>query len=96
MKEVYKLRGHVTKKGKKWYIVVDIGVDSITGKRKQKWFSGYSKKKDAEADLSKKLVEIQEGSYVEPSKMNVREFFIQYLAARKINLRETTYYTKTC
>ncbi|MEH6891484.1 Arm DNA-binding domain-containing protein [Bacillus sp. JJ864] len=47
------MRGHVTKKGKKWYIVVDTGVDPITGKRKQKWFSGYSKRKEAEADLQK-------------------------------------------
>ncbi|MEH7457383.1 site-specific integrase [Bacillus sp. JJ1127] len=86
------MRGHVTKKGKKWYIVVDTGVDPITGKRKQKWFSGYNKKKEAEADLQKKLVEIQEGSYIEPTKMTVREFFNQYLEARKINLRETTYY----
>ncbi|WP_301291923.1 site-specific integrase [Bacillus sp. 1663tsa1] len=86
------MRGHVTKKGKKWYIVVDNGVNPITGRRKQKWISGYDRKKDAQADLSKILVEMQEGSYIEPTKMTVREFFIQYLAARKINLRETTYY----
>lgn len=86
------MRGHVTKKGKKWYIVVDNGVNPVTGRRKQKWISGYDRKKDAQADLSKILVEMQEGSYIEPTKMTVREFFIQYLAARKINLRETTYY----
>lgn len=42
--------------------------------------------------MAKRIVEIEEGSYIEPTKMRVREFFLQYLEARKINLRETTYY----
>ncbi|EEM17125.1 MULTISPECIES: tyrosine-type recombinase/integrase [Bacillus] len=42
--------------------------------------------------MTKRIVEIEEGSYIEPTKMRAREFFIQYLEARKIKLRETTYY----
>lgn len=41
------MRGHITKKGAKYYIVINLGKDH-SGKRKQKWFSGFNRKKDAE------------------------------------------------
>ncbi|MCG0276772.1 MAG: Arm DNA-binding domain-containing protein [Thermosediminibacteraceae bacterium] len=40
-----KMRGSIVKKGSKWYIVVDIKDGS--GKRKQKWISGFRTKKEA-------------------------------------------------
>ncbi|MGE7873794.1 Arm DNA-binding domain-containing protein [Bacillus paramycoides] len=86
------MKGHIRKRGSKWAIIIDIGPNPETGKRRQKWFSGYKTKKEAQADMAKRIVEIEEGSYIEPTKMRVREFFLQYLEARKINLRETTYY----
>ncbi|WP_141497342.1 Arm DNA-binding domain-containing protein [Bacillus pseudomycoides] len=57
-------------------MIVDIGPDPETGKRRQKWFSGYKTKKEAQTDMAKRIVEIEEGSYIEPTKMRVREFFI--------------------
>lgn len=33
------MKGHIRKRGTKWCIIVDIGADSETGKRRQKWFS---------------------------------------------------------
>ncbi|WP_255255268.1 Arm DNA-binding domain-containing protein [Bacillus pseudomycoides] len=53
-----------------------MGPDPETGKRRQKWFSGYKTKKEAQTDMAKRIVEIEEGSYIEPTKMRVREFFI--------------------
>lgn len=89
---MYTVKGHIIKRGSKYSFVLDIGPDPETGGRRQRWFSGYKTKKEAQTDMAKKIVEIEEGSYIEPSKMRVREFFLQYLEARKINLRETTYY----
>ena len=37
------MSGHVVKRGKKYSIVVEMGNDE-TGKRKQKWYSGWTKK----------------------------------------------------
>jgi hypothetical protein len=39
------MKGHVTRKGNKWYFVIDVGVNPQTGKRKQQWFSGFPLKK---------------------------------------------------
>ncbi|MEH0979279.1 site-specific integrase [Bacillus mobilis] len=86
------MKGHIIKRGSKYSFVIDISPHPETGARRQRWFSGYKTKKEAQADMAKKIVEIEEGSYIEPTKMRVREFFLQYLEARKINLRETTYY----
>ncbi|WAM36524.1 site-specific integrase [Caldicellulosiruptor acetigenus] len=43
------MRGHIAKKGKKYYIVVDIGI--VDGKRKQKWLGGFDTKAEAEEAL---------------------------------------------
>lgn len=48
------MKGHVAKKGDRWYFVIDIGINPQTGKRKQKWFSGFSTKKEAEKEMVKK------------------------------------------
>lgn len=39
------MKGHIRKRGNKYCIVIDIGPDPETGKRRQKWFSGYKTKK---------------------------------------------------
>ncbi|WP_372343030.1 MULTISPECIES: Arm DNA-binding domain-containing protein [Bacillus cereus group] len=33
------MKGHIRKRGTKWCIIVDIGADPETGKRRQKWLS---------------------------------------------------------
>ncbi|WP_188858932.1 Arm DNA-binding domain-containing protein, partial [Oceanobacillus indicireducens] len=58
------MRGHIAKKGNRYYIVVDIGDEE----RRQKWLSGYSTKKEAEKDLPRVLNELNDGTYIEPSK----------------------------
>lgn len=39
------MKGHVRKRGSKWCFVLDLGKDETTGKRQQKWFSGFATKK---------------------------------------------------
>ncbi|PGQ95058.1 integrase [Bacillus cereus] len=55
-----------TKTGKYFYII-DIGIDSLTGKRKQKKRE-FTTKKEAENALTMLLSEVHNGIYVEPSK----------------------------
>ncbi|WP_206772539.1 MULTISPECIES: Arm DNA-binding domain-containing protein [Bacillus cereus group] len=33
------MKGRIRKRGPKWYIIVNIGADPETGKRRQKWLS---------------------------------------------------------
>ncbi|MCF3942160.1 tyrosine-type recombinase/integrase [Oceanobacillus alkalisoli] len=83
------MRGHVAKKGDRYYVVVDLGRDH-RNKRKQKWFSGYSRKKDAEKDLPRILNELEKG-YKEPENMTLEEYFNQWLSRKKRNVQPGTY-----
>lgn len=56
------------KKIEKYFFIVDIGIDPLTGKRKQKK-RGFTTKKEAENTLTKLLSEVHTDTYVEPSKL---------------------------
>jgi integrase len=85
------VRGHIRKRGSKWCVVVDVGRDE-NGKRRQKWHSGFDRKTDAEAALTKFLGQVNDGTYVEPNKQTVGEFLLQeWLPARKASLRPSTH-----
>ncbi|PGL12236.1 hypothetical protein CN912_10590 [Bacillus cereus] len=65
------------KKGKKtgkYFYIVDIVIDPLTGKRKQKKKRGFTTKKEAENALIKLLLEFHTGTYVEPSKLSYCEY----------------------
>jgi integrase len=83
------LKGHVRKRGKKWCIVVDTGVDP-KGKRKQRWFSGYATKKEAEADLANVLHQINTGEYREPAKITLLDHLKTWLKSKEPGLARQT------
>jgi integrase len=64
--------------GAKWYYRYDI-TDPATGKRKQKEVGGFRTKAEAEEAAKKILAEIQQGTYVEPTKMTVEEFLLDFV-----------------
>jgi integrase len=85
------MRGHVRKRGSKWVVVVDVGRDE-TGKRKQKWHSGFERKRDAEAALNEIVGRVRKGDYVEPSKVTVGEYLKgRWLPAIKTRVRPSTH-----
>lgn len=79
------MRGHVQRKDKNWYVVLEM--DREDGERKQKWISvrkelGLAKRAtrpQADTLLIKKLGELQEGSYFEPAEMTVGEFLNKWM-----------------
>jgi Arm DNA-binding domain len=85
------MRGHIAKKGTRYYVVVDIGRDVETGKRKQKWHSGHRTKKEAESALSDILTNLDRGTYVEPSRLTVGGFLERdWLPSLRGQLRPAT------
>lgn len=85
------MRGHVRKRGKTWSVVVDVGRDPDTGRRRQKWHSGYQRRKDAETALSELLTRLDGGSYVEPSKLLVRDYLVdRWLPGMRTQVRPST------
>ncbi len=74
------MRGHVTKRGKdSWTIVLSLGNDPETGKRKQKWVSVKGNKKTAEARLVELVHQIDTGSLSNPAKLTLAEFLERWL-----------------
>lgn len=80
------MRGHIRKRGSKYSVVVDIGIDPSTGKRKQKWFSGYNSEKEAEIAMAKIITQIHEGTLLLPSDMMLKDYLTMWIEKRKKRL----------
>ncbi|SCC46887.1 tyrosine-type recombinase/integrase [Bacillus wiedmannii] len=85
------MKGHIRKRGNKYCIVIDIGPDPQTGKRRQKWFSGYRTKKEAQADVAKKVTELNEGTFVEPSKLTLKDYLLEWLKVKEMTIDKSTF-----
>jgi hypothetical protein len=85
------MRGHVAKKGRRWYPVVDVR-DLDTGERKRKWHGGHDTKREATRALTEILGRLDAGTYVAPSRLTVAEFLLEdWLPAVRPSLRPSTF-----
>ena len=74
------MRGHITKRGHDSYtIVINLGRDPATGKRKQQWVSVKGTKRDAEKRLSELLSQLDNGVYVKPKKTTLVDYLELWL-----------------
>ena len=67
--------------------------DPETGKRKQKWHSGYRTKRDAERALAEMVDAVNRGTYVAKTRQTVAEFAVEWLAAIEPTVRPATHYS---
>jgi integrase len=87
------MRGSVVKRGDGYSVVVELDKDPVTGKRRQKWHSGYRNKRAAERALTELLTARDGGTYVEPSKQTLAEFATDWLAAIEPTVRPSTHHS---
>lgn len=74
------MRGHIVKRYKDSYtIVIDLGIDPATGKRKQQWVSVKGTKKDAEQRLAELLHQIDMGTFMKRGKTTLASYLGQWL-----------------
>jgi integrase len=87
------VRGSVKKDKKtgKYFYVVDIGKDPLTGKRKQKKKRGFSSKKEAEVALSQLTIDVRHNNYIETDKITLGEFIQEWLIEMKLSVAPSTY-----
>ena len=85
------MRGHIRKRGGTWSVVVDAGRDPETGRRKQKWHSGFRTRKDAQRALADILGRLDRGTYVEPSRQTLAEYLTEWLEATRTRVRPSTW-----
>ncbi|WP_070120421.1 site-specific integrase [Bacillus marinisedimentorum] len=79
----------------KWDFIVDVGKDPKTGRRKQKRKRGFHTKREAENALASLLNELNNGTFIEPTKLTVNEFFEEWLKERLSQVSRHTYKTHT-
>ncbi|KPL57833.1 tyrosine-type recombinase/integrase [Rossellomorea vietnamensis] len=65
--------------GAKWAYVVDVGIDPITGKRKQKSKSGFLTQQEAEAAANTLIYELNQGTYLEETDKTFSDFAKEWL-----------------
>lgn len=87
------MKGHLRRRGERsWAIVLDLGPDPVTGRRRQKWHTVQGTKRDAQRRLTELLKELQDGAYVEPSSETLGAYLARWLRDyAKPSLRQTTY-----
>ncbi len=74
------MRGHIVKRYKGSYsIVLNLGTDPATGKRKQQWISVKGTKKVAEKRLAEMLHQLDTGMFMKPGKITLADYLKQWL-----------------
>jgi hypothetical protein len=88
------MRGSVVQKPKgtgRWYVVLDLDRDG-TGRRRQKWHSGFRTKREAEKGLTALLAAQDTGTNVAPQKITLGEYLAdRWLPAIEATVRPTTF-----
>lgn len=69
------MRGYIKQRAKGSYsISIYLGIDTITKKKKYKWYTIHGTKKDAEKYLNEKINEINTGIFVDSKDMTVEDY----------------------
>ncbi len=84
--------GHVEKRNGGYTIVIDLGTDPLSGKRKRYYYAFKGKKEDAKKELNRLLAELERGMFVEPSKLSFGEYLQKWLIDTKNKTSPRTYY----
>jgi hypothetical protein len=85
------MKGHIRRRGATWACYFERPRDPLTGKRRKATKGGFKTKQEAQRWLNKTLTELQEGRFVEPSKVTLGEFLREWHAGGKARgLRRTT------
>lgn len=87
--------GHLEKRHKgSWTIVIDLGRDPLTNKRKRLVRGFKGNKREAEKELARLINEYETGQYIEPSKIKLGQYLLRWLEDYgRPNLAPTTYYS---
>lgn len=83
-------RGSVVKRGAKYAVVLELDPDPVTGKRRQKWHSGFRTRVEAERARTDLLSKLDQGTYVSPTKATLGEFLVEWLDAIGPTVRAST------
>jgi hypothetical protein len=84
------MRGHIRKRAKGWAYVIDLARDPATGKRKQKWVSGFATENTAEKAMRAALVAIDNRRDPFPPNTKMRDYISGWLDEHATQVRPRT------
>ena len=85
------MRGSVVRRDGRYYVKIELDPDPLTGRRRQKWHSGYQTKREAERARVDLLSKFDRGEYVEPSHQTVADYLTDWLKAIEYTIRPSTF-----
>jgi integrase len=86
------LRGHVAKKGNRYYAVVYEGVDAATQKESHRWYIGGRTRKEAERVLAELIKHQHDGDYRAPERITVEAYLLErWLPMKRAQLRPSSF-----
>jgi integrase len=86
------MRGHIAKKGSRYYAVVYEGVDPATQKPRHRWHIGGRTRKEAERVLADLIKRQHDGDYRAPDRITFGVYLIdRWLPSKRSQLRASTF-----
>lgn len=86
------MRGHIAKKGKRYYAVVYEGVDPATGKERRSWHAGGPRRSDAEKLLTELVKRAHDGHTTPSERVTLGEYLTEkWLPIQRAQLRPSTF-----
>ena len=88
------MRGHIARKGKRYYAVVYEGPDPATGRPRHRWHAAGERRRDAEKLLNELVGQLHDGSYRRPERITVADYLNErWLPMKRSQLRATTWHS---
>ena len=86
------MRGHVARKGNRYYAVVYEGFDPTTGQERHRWHAAGSTRKDAEKLLGDLVKRMHDGDYRAPERITFGDYLLErWLPTKQSQLRPSTF-----
>ena len=86
------MRGHVARKGNRYYAVVYEGFDPATGQERHRWHAAGDTRKDAEKLLGELVKRMHDGDYRAPERITFGDYLLErWLPTKQAQLRPSTF-----
>ena len=85
------MRGHIAKKGNRYYAVIYDGVDPATGKPKRRWHAAGTTRRGAERVLADLVKRKHDGTYVPPERITLADYLLErWLPGKRTRVAPST------
>lgn len=86
------MRGHVAKKGNRYYAVIYEGSDPKTGRSRYRWHAGGSTRKDAEKVLANLVKRVHDGDYRAPDRITLGDYLQdRWIPMKRAQIKHSTW-----